>query len=460
VKIQSPSGADVPVEVKDNDDGTYNCTYTPNEPGRHKLGVGLKGRPVLANHFIPVDKSKTDALKSTAYGPGLETGNVINKPTHFTIQARNRIGDPMKTGGDPFKVEIIGPHNSLVDHEMADANDGKYEVTYEPTVPGDHLISITLNTIHIVKSPFTVFVARSDDDPDPSQFDVEGRGIEGGDTADPCIFTVIAKNTAGQRILHGGHAVDTEVTGPSEKEVASTVKDNDDGTYTVVYQPVDPGKHRVDVVLRTKLTLFYDHIRDSPYFVPIIAGTDAGASQVWGPGLEDVYDTKPATFYIKSCDRDGNPMGRGGDPYVVKITGPNGEVPAEIVDKGDGTYDVTYAPPDHGLHRIEVTLRNKQVAKSPYSVMVKEGASHEFSTIERFQFTIRSRTKAGKDKPIGGEIFSVDISGPTAVEDVVVKDLSDGRYLCDYSLPEPGAYQIHVKINNHDIKGSPFSQTF
>jgi hypothetical protein len=289
---------------------------------------------------------------------------------------------------------------------------------------------------------------------------VYGRGIETGDTADPSEFTIVAFNSDAQRITHGGHAVDVEVTGPTGKEILATITDKDDGSYEVVYQPVDPGTHIVHAILRTKIPLYYDHIKDSPYTVPVVAGTDAGASLVWGKGLEDVYDTIPATFHIKSLDREGNEMGRGGDPYQVKITGPNGEVPAEIVDKGDGTYDVSYAPPDAGLHKIEVTLRNKPVAKSPYTVNVKEGASHEHSHIERFQFVIRSKTKANNNKLVGGELFSVDISGPANVEDVKVKDLSDGTYMCDYSLPEPGEYEIHVKINNHEIKGSPFSQKF
>jgi len=37
-------------------------------------------------------------------------------------------------------------------------------------------------------------------------------------------------------------------------------------------------------------------------------------------------------------------------------------------------------------------------------------------------------------------------------------DKGDGSYLVDYTLPGPGDYSISVKLNGHDIVGSPFSQ--
>jgi len=321
---------------------------------------------------------------------------------------------------------------------------------------------VSLAGTHIIGSPFNVEILRGDNDPDPSKFDVFGKGIEGGDTADPCEFTVVAKNSKGEQLSEGGHNVDVQVFGPTGNEVPAKVQDNKDGTYSVSYQPLDPGNHLVDVTLRTKIPLYYDHIKDSTYTVPVVAGTDAAASLVWGPGLEDVYDTIPATFFIKARDREGKDMGRGGDPFKVEILGPTGEVvPAEIVDNNDGTYNVTYAPEVHGPHKVAVTLRDKPVAKSPYTVNVKEGASHEHSNIERFQFAIRAKTKSGTHKLLGGDKFKVDIQGPEGpLEGVKVTDLNDGLYLCDYTLENPGEYTIACKINNHHIKGSPFHQKF
>jgi filamin len=460
ISLAGPTG-NVPVKVTDNGDGTYTCSYTPNEPGRHKLDVDLKGKPVLENYNIPVTKSTTDPSKSTASGPGIEPGNLINKPTHFTIQARNKIGDPMKTGGDPFKVAITGPYNAEVEPKITDNNNGTYLVEYEPTLAGPHKIEVTLNGTPISGSPWNIEVDRSDNDPDPSQFDVYGPGLEGGDTANPCTFTIVAKNKHGKPLNRGGDPVESQVFDKQGNEIPTKVIDNHDGTYTVNYQPVDPGDHRVDVILRNKVPVYYDHIKDSPYFVPIQPGTDAANSLVWGPGLEDVYDTKPAEFFIKARDRDGNDMGKGGDPFEVQVVGPNGDVPAKVADNNDGTYTVNYQPTDHGKHTIYVTLKNNAVAKSPYTVNVKEGADYHHTFIEKFQFTIRTKTKSNQFKTVGGETFNIVIKGPNGnipSELIDTHDNKDGSYTVNYSLPAKGDYNITVHLNNNDIQGSPYPQ--
>jgi len=321
-------------------------------------------------------------------------------------------------------------------------------------------VNVSLNGVPIIGAPWNVFIERGLDSPDPAQFDVYGKGLEGGDNADPCIFTIVAKNSKGEPLTEGGLPVQVEVFGPNGLEIPVDLLDNQDGTFTVTYQPKDPGPHQIDVELRTKIPLYYDHIKESPYHVPIIAGTDPSASLVWGPGLEEVFDTKPTEFFITARDRDGNDMGRGGDPFNVEITGPNGPVEAKVEDKGDGNYVVSYAPPDHGPHTIAVTLRDKPVAKSPYFITVKEGASYEFSLIEKYQFTIRSKTKSDENKTVGGETFNININGQEGVVDGVTNtDESDGSYTCRYVLPYPGEFVISVLLNQHDIRGSPFNQT-
>lgn len=49
--------------------------------------------------------------------------------------------------------------------------------------------------------------------------------------------------------------------------------------------------------------------------------------------------------------RNGNNLDKGGDPFDVKIQGPNGPVDAKIKDNQDGTYTVDYKPDDAGKHR-------------------------------------------------------------------------------------------------------------
>lgn len=72
---------------------------------------------------------------------------------------------------------------------------------------------------------------------------------------------------------------------------------------------------------------------------------------------------------------------QGGDNFVVTITGPKGEhVPSVIKDNDDGTYRVEYAAMNPGPTRVEVTLRGKHVANSPYTVMVGDNWADAMKT--------------------------------------------------------------------------------
>jgi len=360
-------------------------------------------------------------------------------------------------------VKISGPHSSDPEARVVDNNNGTYSVEYEPTIPGPHVVEVTLGDQHIKDSPFHVNVDLSNDPhaADPTQFTASGPGIEGGNNAEPCQFTVQARDRHGNPITKGGHPVHCRVDAPNGDEIVGNVKDNHNGTYSVDYQPVDTGTHIVSVfVSNTKMPLYYFHIRDSPFKVPIKAGTDAGKSLCYGPGLEEAYDTKPAEFKIQARDRDGNDIKHGDDPFEIKVTDPRGkEVPAEIVDNKDGTYDVKYEPQTDGPHTIAPTLRGKPVGGGPFKLNVKAGADHEHCVVEDFTFTIQSRTKNGQPKTTGGEKFEVMISGPNGpVKDVRVRDLNDGTYLVSYKITSSGEYSISVQINNKEIKGSPWTQ--
>jgi len=136
-------------------------------------------------------------------------------------------------------------------------------------------------------------------------------------------------------------------------------------------------------------------------------------------------------------------------------------VPAVVKDNDDGTYNVTYNPFEHGKHTVYVNLKNNAVAKSPYTVNVKEGAAFENTFIEKFQFTVRTKTKTNNFKTVGGETFTVTITGKggeVPSELIDTHDLGNGLYNVNYSLPSPGDYLVSVKLNGHDIQGSPFPQ--
>jgi len=454
VSIMSPKQTQVPFRMQDNENGLYNVFYTPTDVGRHVVTIRLTGHNISGSPYnVPVTRTVADSKYCKAFGPGLE-GAIVDEDAPFTIAAYNRLGEPIKDGGDKFDVKVKGPYEDVpVDYK--DNNDGTYTVKYKPNDTGDHVVSVQLRGDHLPNSPFTVPVALSLNAPDPFNCIAYGPGLQGGNTSEPGIFTIEVRNREGKKLSIGGVPIDVDIADSEGSEVAFKLLDNRDGTFTATYQPVEPGIHTVDVILRHKqFPLFYNHIKESPFKVPIEAGADAIKSIAFGPGLEDGNDDQhDTTFTIQAKDRNGNNMDKGGDPFDVKIHGPNGPVDAKIKDNDDGTYTVDYKPNDAGKHRVDVTLKGQPINKSPYTVMIKEGADDQTSIIESYSFVIQAKSKKGQNLKKGGDKFKVTISGPSGNVPVDLKDLGTGQYLVTYKLPGPGKYVIHVTVDDKPLKG-------
>ena len=75
---------------------------------------------------------------------------------------------------------------------------------------------------------------------------------------------------------------------------------------------------------------------------------------------------------ILARDARGNRRDVGGERFVVSFRGPCNPV-ARVVDRGDGTYRVTYVAAVSGNCQMLVTLNRQHIVGSPFDLTV-EGA--------------------------------------------------------------------------------------
>jgi len=461
--ITAPDGSTVPVHTVDNNNGTYQVSYTPRIEGTHRVDITFNGTPIKSSPInVVIKAARPDPTKCKCYGPGLEGGEA-HEPARFTIEARNCLGDKITSGGHPFHVAVKDPHGENVPAKCVDNRDGTYSCEYNPLEPGDYVVNVTLQGANVDKAPYRVNIEENSKMASPFKSYAEGPGLEPGNKCtEPAHFTIHAVYPNGQPKKTGGDLFDVHIEDPHHEQIKPNLKDNGNGTWTCTYQPTDPGKYHIDVILRNPaLPLLYDHVRNSPIDVLIDPGTVAENCIAYGPGLEPGnLDTEPAHFTIEARDKNGKKRTEGGDPFKVEVMGPTGPVPVNVVDNGDGTYQVTYEPKDAGRHDIAVTLEGKPIKGSTFRVDINPGAWAGKSIMETFYFQVRAHDKRGKPLTVGGARIKASVKKPNGQEcqDTKIDDNRNGTYTVTYKARDTGTYKISVTIDGKDIVGSPFDQ--
>ncbi len=469
-KCTDPAGREIPVQLKDNADGTVDASYVPLHQGNHIVTVQLSGQdiggaggPASKSPFkVLIGAAQVDATKTQIYGPGVERGNV-GQPAKFTVKTMNRFGTPITEGGAPLHLKVQGPveGSNPRTQKLVDNKDGTYSGEYLPVLHGTHVVTVDLAGHNVAQCPIKVQIDRDPNAADPSKSWAEH--LNEPTTIEPVKLRIHAVKPDGQPMTRGGEPFDVEVVDPHGDIVPATIADNGDGTYDVEIQAEEAGPHKVDLFLRNKeIPNHIEHIKDFPKTINVEPGVSASQTICHGPGLEDgILDTQPTYFTIETRDAHGRPIPGtkgAGQPFLVDIQGPNGKVPAKVTDNNDGTYRVDYEPIAAGNHKIAVTLKNEHVAKSPYNIRVDAGAFHGTTTIKEYHFVVESRTRANALKKEGGEAenFSVVIEGPGAPK-AKLDDLGTGEYLVAFALPNRGKYNVNCKLNGQHIQGSPFN---
>lgn len=358
VNILDPFGEKVPVDLLDNNDGTYTVTYTPTDAGDYKIEVLLARAQVAKSPYtVSIGENQSLACPSRSYaeGPGLQPGNKSTDECVFTIHAVTPDGKPKKTGGDLFDVIIEDPNHNIIPAQIKDNGDGTHTVKYQPTDPGNYHVDVIqrnpdkpLFYDHLKNSPIDVVI---DPGTDASNCIAYGPGLENGilDTA-PAKFTIEARDKNGNPRKEGGDHFDVDIQGPSGP-IKADVKDNGDGTYDVTYQPEDSGVHDIAV------TLDGAPIKGSTFHVDIAPGAWAGNSGIEG-----------FSFVVATRDKRNQPMTVGGAAVKVAVLGPKKEtIQVKLEDHNNGQYTAKYSLPAPGQYSVSVTIDNSHVKGSPFT---------------------------------------------------------------------------------------------
>uniref|UniRef100_A0A667XLF9 Filamin B n=1 Tax=Myripristis murdjan TaxID=586833 RepID=A0A667XLF9_9TELE len=425
VAVLSPSQRALPCTVEPQP-GKADCKvvrYKPTEEGVHAVNVSYDGHPIPGSPFPVEAQLPPDPSKVKAFGPGLK-GGLVGNPAEFTIDTKGA-----GTGGLGLTVE--GPTEAKI--ECSDNGDGTCSVSYLPTEPGDYLVNILFEDVHVPGSPFKADIQMPFD---PSKVVASGAGLKRAKVGEASVVNV-----------------DCSRAGPGELSLEATeVVDNKDGTYTVTYVPLTAGMYTLLLKYGGKA------VPGFPAKVMVDPAVDTSKVKVFGPGVEGQAVFREATTEFTV---DARPLSRrGGDHVKAQVKNPSGALTDCVVtDNADGTYGVEYTPYENGVHSVQVLYDDTPVPKSPFRVSVSEGCdpSRVVATGPGLQHALTDKPNnfniVTRGAGIGG--LGITVEGPSESK-MSCKDNKDGSCSVEYVPFTAGLYDVNITYGGQHIPGSPF----
>jgi len=471
--LRDPTG-DIPIDVKDNGDGTYSCSYVPKTSGPVQLDVNMSTKafgegPIAGAPFTPVIKPSTaDPSRSIATGEGVE-GAQSGEESNLRVQARDKFDNDLITGGDKVAATLSFQPLSggaAVKHEVGivDNGNGTYDLAYTPTKVGNYDLLITIDGKPIKDMPVSVSVLPGRFSPMECTFDgldLDGNGRRIVTAGKTDTFNVIAKDANGNQLQEGGLNIEGILGGTADVSVMCA--DNGDGTYSVSYTPTLVGPYQLEVKVEGQTI----GGGKNPFPILVISGAaDASRSIASGPGLTEAKIGEVNQFTIEARDAHDNPVTMGGANIGGTLELDGEVIPIEAVDNGDGTYTCSYpAVAKAGTYKITPTLDGHPVKDAPFELVVAAGiASPESSEVTLAQnhfaglvgATVQLRDE--KLNPLEGSMGDVVLARllPLSRVPVHVVDNGDGVYDTTYPAGITGNVELSIAANGSPVPGSPW----
>ncbi|CAG9759879.1 unnamed protein product [Ceutorhynchus assimilis] len=438
VTVEGPCEA--AINCRDNGDGTCSVAYLPTEVGDYGINVTFNDVHIPGSPFNAVIVPEVDMNVIKVSGSGIQLHGVyVDSPTDFLIDTR---GIPKVNDDGKVTCTITNPSGAQTDKLVTALLDGTYKVSYTPFEEGRHTIDIFYDNVPVPGSPFIVNVRRGCD---AKKCIAYGPGLDKGILNETNVFTVETKGA-------GNGGLSLAIEGPSEAKM--TCKDNRDGSCSVEYVPTEAGEY--DVAIR-----FADsHIPGSPFKVNVGPKLDESLVKAYGPGLEanKCRTGIPAQFKIDTSKVAAAPVAVN----IVSDSAPISKKP-EIKDNGDGTFEVTYIPPNEGANlKAHIHYNGKEIPNSPFPIKVKPVVEPEKVKItgpaiveKGIPASIPTTLKIDTSEAGFGDL-EVKVTGPDGhPRPVKIRENGNQTVNASFVPDDCGRYKLDVKYGGKDVLKTP-----
>eukprot|EP00914_Ancora_sagittata_P029586 GHVO01058605.1.p1 GENE.GHVO01058605.1~~GHVO01058605.1.p1 ORF type:complete len:718 (-),score=101.87 GHVO01058605.1:417-2570(-) len=460
--LTSPAGKTELCEIRDLPEHLYDIKFAPAMSGIHTVSLKFKGLHISGSPFqYTVGPSPCGGThKVEIGGPGLERGEVGIK-NEFNVYTR-------EAGPGLLSISIEGLSKAKMD--LVDRGNGYTTIGYVVDKPGEYMIHVKYDDVHVPDSPSKVFIApESSEAKNCTLHGLRDRGLEVGK---PATFQISLNGARGSLKGH----VDT----PSGTEDDLFMQEIDKDVHAVRFLPTENGVYYVHCTFNEA------HIEGSPFPMMIgKMGADAALVLATGDGLEKGGCGKPCKFVVTTVDA-------GSGTLAVMIEGPSKV--AIICTEVDEGYEFNYTPMAPGDYLISVKFCNVTIAGCPTKAVIT-GAGRPSDIIEHSGLAVETVEKTAgeqkKTKTFKGDAtkvvakgnglkkafsgsagnFTIDVKGAgqgalymgmvahsgNPVAELTYKRARGTLYNCSFKAVEKGEATLTIRWGSDDIPGSPYA---
>ena len=423
--------------VSKNSDGTFKVFFDPTVADRYTINVLLNDEPVPNSPFVVNYIDRVDAAKCRIFGlQDIPSIPQVNEPISFGV-------DTTKAGDGKLLVTSDGPsledESSQLKIDESEEEPGIHHISYLPTAMGEHRVHIFWEGDKVPGAPLMFKVG----DVHKIQRYPWGKPVTIDITAD--------SSKAGD---FEAYAIQEDTGARSKVKVT---KDKKKGVFKLGFQPKNPGLYSVHVLLKKKET------PGSPYRIRYL-GPPNPEGVVVQEFPEKGFVGHPIEFSIKTEEA-------GTGDLEVRVEGPKKISDDDITHQRcpvskEVTYNISYTPRSVGDHNFHITWSKAPIASSPIKVDVTD-VKPEFLTALLAGGT--NVVAVGSSAPVkilyGGPVLDLDSitaqcegNKSEVVLDVGVQkeEGKEDEYAINFVPEVADDYQLSIKVNSEEIKGSPF----